>query len=202
MFGQDRHSPTLTNTATMTSSFDVATSAEIRDGGSVRVTIVRTGFTARGSDQSEQCPRLRNADRDDRGERADVTRNEQAARGRCAHSHRECALTRHFVGGNIAHVVGQDDRARQQSDHQRSPPRRARYPLDLHVRRTHGRHEAEEHQDHHLAQPEVAVGLRTTGVEHRGLSRPLLPTRAAARPPARPPSPQPPQPRTRRLRLA
>ena len=52
VLGQDRHSPTLTSTATTTSTFDVATSAATRHGGSERVSIVRTGATASGSASS------------------------------------------------------------------------------------------------------------------------------------------------------
>src|SRR5262249_30316882 len=46
---QERHRPTLTSTATTSSSFDVCTSTATNDGGSVRVRMVRTGATASGS---------------------------------------------------------------------------------------------------------------------------------------------------------
>ena len=42
-----------------------------------------------------------------------------------------------------------------------------RDPLGLDVLRAEHRHQPEEHEDHHLAEPEVAVGLRPAGVEPR-----------------------------------
>ena len=83
VLAQDRHSPTLTSTATTTSSFDVATSAATSDGGSVRVRMVRTGATASGSASSPSSAHgcvTPMATTDE--ERADVARDEQAPRGR------------------------------------------------------------------------------------------------------------------------
>src|SRR4029453_11436565 len=49
VLGQERHRPTLTSTATATSSLDVATRAATREGGSVFRRMIRTGLIASGS---------------------------------------------------------------------------------------------------------------------------------------------------------
>ena len=48
--------------------------------------------------------------------------------------------------------------------------------LGLDVRRADHRDQPEEHEDHHLAEPEVAVGLRAAGVEPRGQHAQPAPT--------------------------
>ena len=83
--------------------------------------------------EREERPRLGDADRNDRTERSGHAGDEQATRGGRSDAHRERALPRDDVGRDVAHVVGEQDRAREQPDRERAPPRRARHALELHV---------------------------------------------------------------------
>ena len=82
-----------------------------------------------------------------------------------ADAHRERALAGDAVGVDVAHVVGEQDRARREPDRERAEPRRrpgscscCTYALPTR------RDEAEEHEHHHFAEPDVAVRLRAAGV--------------------------------------
>ena len=104
---------------------------------------------------------------DDRRERPDVAGDEQPPRRRRAEAHRERALAGDRVGRDVAHVVGEEDRAREQPHDERAPPRGRRHLLHLHVRGADRGDEPEEHEHHDLAEAEVAVRLRSAGVEPR-----------------------------------
>ena len=75
------------------------------------------------------------------------------------------------VAGDVAHVVGEQDGARQEADHERAPPRGRRDPLDLHERRPRRRDDTRRRQHHDLAETDVAVRQGATRVEHRGGDR-------------------------------
>ena len=121
--------------------------------------MMRTGVTASGQrEQPEQRPGLRDADRDDRDERAHVAGDEQRrARRARRRAPRACACPRRVSVGMSRTLLASEDRAREQPDDERAPPRRARHLLDLHVRGADGRDEPEEHEHHDLAEAEVAV---------------------------------------------
>ena len=109
-----------------------------------------------------------------------------------AEHHRQGALAGDRVGRDVAQVVDHQDRAGQRADADRGVQRRpARPRLGLDVRRADHRDQPEEHEDHHLAEAEVAVGPRAAGVEPRGehadRARPRPATRRWWRPaPGRP----------------
>ena len=93
----------------------------------------------------------------------------------------EGALAGHRVGRDVAQVVGDQDRAGERADADRGVQRRPLPRLGLDVRRADDRDQPEEHEDHHLAEPEVAVGLRAAGVEPGGERRTAARRRPATR---------------------
>ncbi len=118
----------------------------------------------------EQRPRIREAaPPQDRGH--DVGRRKQcqviAARGTITEAHRERELAGARVGLDVPQVVHHENRRRKCADRHRRQDHQRRHVLRLHeVRARHGA-EAEEQEHAQVAEPEVAVGLRSAGVEIR-----------------------------------
>ena len=88
-----------------------------------------------------------------------------------AHAHRQRALPDRGVAGDVAQVVHDEQRGREEAHGHRRAERQPRELLGLHVGRARGGHEAEEHEHEDLAQPGVAVRPRAAGVEPAGEER-------------------------------
>ena len=164
-----RTSAAATSTAQASSARPVCWRTGTRAGPVAPPRTVRTA--GRGQHQEAQAdqqrpPGGRHRDGDDRrrgGERPAARRARGS--GRSPSSHREGALAGHRVGRDVAQVVGDQDRAGQRADADRGVQRRPLPGLGLDVRRADDRDQPEEHEHHHLAEAEVAVGLRAAGVE-------------------------------------
>ena len=76
-----------------------------------------------------------------------------------AEPHRQRALAGDGVGGDVAQVVGDEDRAGERADADAGVEGGPLPRLGLDVGRADDRDQAEEDEDHHLAEAEVAVGL-------------------------------------------
>ena len=167
-------------------SWPVPASAPFSAGPSERVRTTRTTGSASGiGEQREQQPRRQRAGqpRDLRGhERPRDHRHVQDPRALAPQPHRQRPLARPPVGLEVAHVVDHEDRRGEQPDRHRQHQRLPLDPLDLREVRAGHRHDAEEQEHEHLAQPLVAVRPRPAGVEHarqdrRGADQQQLPAR-------------------------
>ena len=67
----------------------------------------------------------------DRGEGAATSTRDRACAPRLAQPHRERPLAGRLVGGDVAQVVGHQDRHRQQAQRRAAPPRGRRHGLDM-----------------------------------------------------------------------
>ena len=141
----------------------------------------------------EHAPNRRDGDRDASSASADHgrprgagqrqherARDEDHVQPTCrvvAEAHGERALARRGVGRDVAQVVDHQQGAGQAADAARRRPREPHGDaLDRDVRRADRGDQPEEHEHEHLAEPEVAVGLRAAGVEPGGERSPPAPT--------------------------
>ena len=119
--------------------------------------------------QAEPSP----ADQGDRQQHVgeDDHRHVEAAAPLTAEPHGEGALAGAAVGVDVADVVDDEDRRREQADRDRQQDRQGLEVLELDVVGAVDRDEPEEDEDEDLAEALVAVRLRAAGVEDAGGDR-------------------------------
>ena len=161
-------SPTASSAASTSWKRTVPISAATSDGASWWFRTSRIGRTASGAARSASSAGGASTPHATTATSAPTMHTTYSSRARAApDAHRERPLAGDAVGVDVAHVVGEQDRARRQADGERTEPRRRRDRLVLHVRAADRRDEAEEHEHHHFAEPDVAVRLRAAGVGRR-----------------------------------
>ena len=150
-----------------------ATPVSWRAGTRSRPVERRTTATARPAGQQEHQgqqgpPGGIDRDPDQRHQRRGDEDHEERAGLAVAEPHGQRHLAGVEVGRDVAQVVGDEDRAGQRADAAGGVPAGGGELLGLHVLRPEHGDQPEEHEHHHLAEPEVPVGLRPAGVEPGG----------------------------------
>ena len=152
----------------------VFASAPFSAGPSVRVRTTRTSDSASGIAAQQSSSHGDHPERPQRRrarERAGEHRGVQRARALAPQPHRERALAGAPVGVDVAHVVDDEDRARQQPDGDRAAERLPWQRLDLDEVGADDGDDAEEQEHEQLAEALVSVGSRAARVQHAGEDR-------------------------------
>jgi o-succinylbenzoate---CoA ligase len=119
-------------------------------------------------DQAEQTKRTPQSGQRSQQERTGDEPTEEFTSAPVAETHCERALSGNGVPWDIAQVVGDKQRARETAHGRSGDECQRRHTVGLHVTRPDGGNQTEEHEHEDLTEPEIAVGLGTTGVKPAG----------------------------------